>query len=83
VVSKKTTASVWDYLYNSTGAEKFRRPAAVDAFIAEGRLGALTGSGWYEFGRDYPSIVTSRDEQLKLLLDWLTRNDRAADFRAS
>jgi 3-hydroxybutyryl-CoA dehydrogenase len=82
VVSKKTSAPIWDYLYDKTGEEKFRRPPAVTKFVEAGQLGALSGSGWYSFGADYASIVLARDAQLKALLEWLRQNDRLYEFKA-
>jgi 3-hydroxybutyryl-CoA dehydrogenase len=83
VVSKKTTAAVWDYLHEKIGDEQFRRPPAVDRFVASGELGAVAGAGWYHFGADYPLVVKSRDSQLESLLKWLAENDRRATFTAS
>jgi 3-hydroxybutyryl-CoA dehydrogenase len=83
VVSKKTCAAVWDYLHGKTGDEKFRRPRTVTEFLEAGRLGAVSGSGWYQFGTDHPSIVSSRDRQLKALLDWLSHNERTGEFKVS
>jgi 3-hydroxybutyryl-CoA dehydrogenase len=83
VVSKKTSAPIWDYLFDRTGDEKFRRPPAVTKFVESGQLGAITGKGWYNFGADYPSIVLARDSQLKGLLQWLSQNDRLDEFKAS
>ena len=83
VVSKKTSAPIWDYLYEKTRNEKFRRPAAITKFVEAGRLGAITGEGWYRFGADYASIVLSRDAQLKSLLSWLSKNDRLEEFKTS
>src|SRR5438477_9933767 len=83
VVSKKTSADVWDYLQNKTGSEKFRRPSAVTQFVAAGKLGAISGAGWYRFDSNYPAIVSSRDSQLRSLLDWLAENDRVREFKIS
>ena len=83
VVSKKTCAAVWDYLHDKTGAEKFRRPRTVTDFVDAGKLGAISGSGWYQFGADHASTVSSRDRQLKALLDWLSQNERLGEFKAS
>ncbi len=83
VVSKKTSAPVWDYLHDKTGEKKFRRPPAVTKFVEAGELGAIAGKGWYKFGADYPSIVAARDKQLAALLKWLGQNDRLDDFKAS
>jgi len=83
VVSKKTTAAVWDYLHQATQREIFQQPAALNGFVESGRLGAIAGAGWYRFGEDYASIVASRDAQLKALLSWLAQNDRISDFEIS
>jgi 3-hydroxybutyryl-CoA dehydrogenase len=83
VVSKKTSAPIWDYLYEKTQDKKFQRPAAVSRFVDAGRLGALAGEGWYRFDADYASVVLSRDTQLKSLLSWLSQNDRLEEFKAS
>ena len=83
VVSKKTSADIWDYLYRKTKLEKFQRPAGITRFVEQNRLGAISGAGWYRFGRDYASVVTSRDSQLKSLLDWLEKNNRVEEFEAS
>jgi 3-hydroxybutyryl-CoA dehydrogenase len=83
VVSKKTSAPIWDYLYEKTGDAKFRRPPAITKFVEAGQLGALTGEGWYSFGAEYPSIVLARDAQLKALLQWLRQNDHFDEFKAS
>ncbi len=83
VVSKKTVAAVWDYLFDRTGDEKFKRPPQVTRFVEEGKLGAASGSGWYDFGKDNPSVVGMRDRQLKSLLKWLEKNDRLDDFKIS
>jgi 3-hydroxybutyryl-CoA dehydrogenase len=83
VVSKKTSAPIWDYLYEKTHDEKFRRPVAITRFVESGRLGAITGKGWYRFNADYAAVVLSRDTQLKSLLNWLSQNDRLEEFRAS
>jgi 3-hydroxybutyryl-CoA dehydrogenase len=83
VVSKKTSGPIWDYLYDKTGEEKFRRPPAVTKFVEAGEFGALTGKGWYSFGADYDSIVSTRDSQLKALLEWLRRHDRRGELKLS
>jgi 3-hydroxybutyryl-CoA dehydrogenase len=83
VVSKKTCAAVWGYLHEKTGDEKFRRPAAVSTLVDAGKLGAISGAGWYRFDRDYASIVSSRDSQLRSLLEWLAEHDRLAELKVS
>lgn len=83
VVSKKTSAAVWDYLYHKTQHEKFRRPAAITEFVEANRLGAISGRGWYRFEGNYASVISSRDGQLQSLLDWLAENDRVQEFKIS
>src|SRR5262249_4873816 len=83
VVSKQTSAPIWDYLYDKTRDEKFRRPAAVTKFVESGRLGATTAEGWYRFDADYAWVVLSRDAKLKSLLNWLSKNTRIEEFKPS
>jgi 3-hydroxybutyryl-CoA dehydrogenase len=83
VVSKKTSAPIWDYLFEKLGSEKFRRPPAITRFVEAGKLGAISGEGWYRFDKDYPSVVLSRDAQLKSLLKWLAENNRLEEFQNS
>jgi 3-hydroxybutyryl-CoA dehydrogenase len=83
VVSKKTSAPIWDYLHEKTGEDKFRRPPAITKFVEAGELGALSGKGWYSFGSDYSSTVMARDRQLKQLLQWLRENDGLHEFKVS
>ena len=83
VVSKKTSAPIWDYLHDKTGDPKFLRPPAITRFVEAGELGAITGKGWYSFAAEYPSVVRTRDTQLKSLLQWLSERDRVGEFKAS
>ncbi|HZS53214.1 MAG TPA: 3-hydroxyacyl-CoA dehydrogenase family protein [Bryobacteraceae bacterium] len=83
VVSKKTSADIWDYLYRKTNLEKFQCPPGITRFVEQNRLGAISGAGWYDFARDYASVVTARDSQLKSILDWLEKNDRVEEFKVS
>jgi 3-hydroxybutyryl-CoA dehydrogenase len=63
--------------------EKFQRPIGITRFVEQNRLGAISGAGWYHFARDYASVVTARDSQLKSILDWLEKNDRVVEFKIS
>jgi 3-hydroxybutyryl-CoA dehydrogenase len=80
VVNKRTTAAVWEYLHEHLGRDHFRKPSAVAAMVAAGRLGATSGAGWYRFSRSYPDVVSSRDAQLSSLLRWLRVNDHLTDL---
>ena len=83
VVNKKTTAAVWDYLHRSLHRDHFARPKELDRLLSQGRVGAMNGKGWYDFGKDYQSVVSLRDLQLKELLDWLSKSDRSSKFEIS
>jgi 3-hydroxybutyryl-CoA dehydrogenase len=74
VVNKKTALAVTEYLHQQTGDENFAARPVLRGLVDGGRLGAVTGKGWYEFGEAYSKIVTERDSQLKELLLWL--NDK-------
>ncbi len=75
VVSKRTALAVTDSLYDQTGDENFKARKALRQLVDQGHLGALTGKGWYEFGRGHEEVVTERDRQLAELLTWLRDYD--------
>lgn len=78
VVNKRTTLAVFDYLHEKTGDARFAAVPILRDRVQSGALGAISGEGWYAFTKDYSSIVTSRDTQLRQLLEWLRpRNDVA------
>jgi 3-hydroxybutyryl-CoA dehydrogenase len=75
VVSKKTVLAVTEYLHRETGDVNFSPRPVLRSLVESGRLGALSGKGWYEFNMDYASIVRARDKQLQELLSWLQLHD--------
>src|SRR3984885_4505610 len=75
VVSKKTVLAVTEYLHRETGDVNFSPRPVLHSLVESGRLGALSGKGWYEFNMDYASIVRARDKQLQELLSWLQLHD--------
>jgi 3-hydroxybutyryl-CoA dehydrogenase len=79
VVNKRTTLAVFDYLHEKTGDARFAAVPILRERVQEGALGALSGRGWHAFKADYPAIVTTRDRQLRELLNWLQARDSAAD----
>ncbi len=75
VVSKKTVVAVAEYLRQQTGDPNLAPRPVLRSLVESGRIGALSGKGWYEFNEDYASIVRNRDKQLQELLSWLQRQD--------
>lgn len=71
VVSKKTALSVTEYLREQTGDENYAGRKALKDLVAHGHLGAISGQGWYRFGRPHAEVVAQRDRQLSDLLEWL------------
>jgi 3-hydroxybutyryl-CoA dehydrogenase len=79
-VNKHTTASVLAYLYDRTGETKFRPPAILTEQVAAGRLGLVSGKGWYDYeGRDPESIRRWRDERALALLELVRRQGLLAE----
>lgn len=79
VVNKRTTLAVFDYLHEKTGDARFAAVPILRDQVRDGALGALSGQGWHTFKADYPAIVTTRDRQLRELLEWLMARDSATD----
>ena len=78
VVNKKTTLAVIEYLHQQTGDPNFAPRPVLRGLLESGRLGAMSGKGWYEFNEDYASVVHERDKQLQDLLSWLRLKDPVA-----
>jgi 3-hydroxybutyryl-CoA dehydrogenase len=78
VVNKRTVLSVSEYLNRQTGDAIYAPRKILKDLIADGRLGAAVGKGWYDFSAEYGSILQQRDAQLSELLVWL-RERKALD----
>lgn len=75
VVNKKTSLAVTEYLHEQTGDPNFAARPVLRALVDSGSVGAISGKGWYNFEKDYASIVSKRDRQLQDLLSWLRQKD--------
>jgi 3-hydroxybutyryl-CoA dehydrogenase len=75
VVNKNTSWAVTEYLYDQTGDTNFAGRPVLRNLIENGRLGAVSGKGWYDHDADYSAIVSNRDRQLQDLLSWLRSKD--------
>lgn len=80
VVNKRNALAVAESLYDATKNPKFAVRAIVRKLIEDGRLGAISGRGWYDFKGDYSAITSRRDNQLRSLLEWLGYKDFAAEI---
>ena len=74
-MSKKTVLAVTEYLHQETGDPSFAPRQVLRSLVEGGRVGAISGKGWYEFNKEYASIVRIRDTQLQELLSWLQLQD--------
>jgi 3-hydroxyacyl-CoA dehydrogenase len=70
--------SVVEYLYQQTGDGNFLPRKVLRDLVEDGRIGAICGKGWYDFGERYASVVEERDQQLLDLLSWLRSKDPVA-----
>lgn len=66
-MSKKTVVAVAEYLRQQTGDPNLAPRPVLRSLVESGRIGAVSGKGWYEFNGDYASIVRNRDKQLQEL----------------
>ncbi len=73
VVNKRTALAVTQYLHDQTGEEKFKPVSALKELVEQGKLGAISGEGWYRWDAPYDVIIEERDRQLSEILDWLQR----------
>ncbi len=71
VASKRTALAVLDYMHGQTGREHFEPTETLRRMVAEGRLGAAAGRGWYDWTRPNDELVIERDRQLAEILKWL------------
>jgi 3-hydroxybutyryl-CoA dehydrogenase len=71
VVNKRTVLSVSEYLNKQTGDAIYAPRKVLKDLVADGRLGAAAGKGWYDFDAEYGAILQQRDAQLAELLLWL------------
>src|ERR1700722_853708 len=78
VVNKKTSLAVTEYLYRQKGDPNYAARPILQGLVREGRVGAMSGKGWYEFEADYSAVVGARDRELSDLLGWLRQMDPVA-----
>lgn len=80
VVHKKTALAVTEYLHQQTGDPNLAARPVLRRLVENGKAGAVSGEGWYEFAAGYAAVVTQRDAQLKELLTWLRTIDPVANI---
>lgn len=75
IVSKRTMLAMLEYMLDRTGKEQYRATHSLLEQVRQGRLGAITGQGWYDWGNRYPELVMERDRQLAEIFAWLASRD--------
>ena len=75
IVSKRTMLAMLEYMLERTGQPQYRATQSLLEQVRQGRLGAITGKGWYDWGNRYPELVMERDRQLAEIFSWLTSRD--------
>lgn len=78
VVHKKTALAVMAYMEEKTGSEANAPTATLKNLVADGKAGAISGEGWYQWSDDYDGIVRERDQQLADALAWFEQRDGMA-----
>lgn len=61
IVSGRTIRSVANYLYDETGDTRYRPSRRIDRMVEEGRLGLISGAGWFEYDGSQADIERRRD----------------------
>lgn len=79
IVSKRTMLALLEYMQQQTGQQQYQPTASLRALVRDGKLGAMTGHGWFDWDKPVPELVIERDRQLADLFGWLS--DRRAMVR--
>ena len=83
VASKSTALAVMEYLQEQAETSGFMSSETLKGLVAEGRQGAISGHGWYEWTLPYHAIVAKRDKQLADIMEWLTCQNAAETIGAA
>lgn len=75
IVSKRTMLAMLEYMLDRTGQQQYRATNSLLEQVRQGRLGAIAGKGWYDWGNRYPELVMERDRQLAEIFAWLASRD--------
>jgi len=78
VVHKKTALAVMAYMEEKTGSAANAPTETLKSLVADGKAGAISGEGWYQWSDDYDGIVRERDQQLADALDWFEQRNAIA-----
>ena len=76
IVSGRTVLNVANYLYDETGDSRYRPSPRVMEMVEAGRLGLMSGAGWFEYEGDTAEIERRRDEAFALAYRAVAELDR-------
>ena len=62
IVSGRTVEAVATYLFEETGDPRYRPSPRVADMVKRGRLGSISGAGWFEYEGEQSEIDRRRDE---------------------
>jgi 3-hydroxybutyryl-CoA dehydrogenase len=79
VVSGRTVEAVAKYLYEETGDSRYRPSPRVTEMVASGRLGLITGRGWFEYQGEQGELERRRDEAFARAYRALAELDASID----
>lgn len=71
IVNKRTMLALLEYMQQQTGQPQYQPTPSLRALVSDGKLGAMTGHGWFDWEKPDPEIVVERDRQLADLCAWL------------
>ena len=81
IVSKRTMLALLEYMQQQTGQQQYQPTDTLRALVKDGKLGAMTGHGWFDWDKPDSELVMQRDRQLADLFRWLSDRDAMAQLR--
>jgi 3-hydroxyacyl-CoA dehydrogenase len=79
IVSGQTVHAVTNYLFEETGDARYRPSPRVAEMVESGRLGLITGRGWFEYPGEQRDVERRRDEAFALAYRALAELDEVAE----
>ncbi len=81
IVSKRTMLALLEYMHQQTSQEQYQPTASLRTLVQDGKLGAMTGHGWFGWNKPNAELVIERDRQLADMLGWLSGREAMAQLR--
>jgi 3-hydroxybutyryl-CoA dehydrogenase len=81
IVNKRTMLALLEYMQQQTGQPQYQPTARLRAMVRDGKLGAMTGHGWFDWNKPDAELIVERDRQLSALFGWLMERQAMEHLR--